>query len=277
MPQPDRFWNRLEGRVAIVTGAGSQGEGFGTGKAIAYTFAREGAKVCLVDREPERAEETRALIAADGGEAFVQPADVTDSAACAAVVAATLERYDRLDVLVNNVGIASATERGEAVDEANWQRVIDINLKSVMLMSKHAIPALVKSGNAAIVNISSVASMISSGAIAYASSKAGMNQLTRELAILHGRDGIRVNTVAPGHIFTPLLSDLFERGVVDAKLRETRRKVAPLAIEGDAWDVASAVLFLASDEARFVTGTLLPVDGGVTQIAPLTAYEFIQS
>lgn len=277
MPQPDRFWNRLEGRAAIVTGAGSQGEGFGTGKAIAYTFAREGARVCLVDRDPERAEETRTLIAAAGGEAFVQQADVTDSAACAAVVAATLERYGGLDILVNNVGVATAAERGDALDEANWQRVIDINLKSAVLMSKHAIPALAKSSHAAMVNISSVASMISSGAIAYASSKAGMNQLTRELAILHGRDGIRVNTVAPGHIFTPMLLDLFERGVIDAQMRETRRKVAPLAIEGDAWDIAAATLFLASDEARFVTGTLLPVDGGVTQIAPLTAHDFIQS
>lgn len=275
MPQPQKFWNRLTGKVAIVTGAGSQGNGFGTGKAIAYSFAREGAKVCLVDREAERAEETRALIAADGGEAFVHAADVTDSAACAGIVDATVKRYGRLDLLVNNVGIATGSQGADKLDEADFQRIMDVNLKSAVLMAKHAVPHLKAAGGGAIVNISSVASIFSSGSIAYASSKAGMNALTNELAILHGRDGIRVNTVAPGHIFTPMLVDIFERGVLPPEAREARRKVAPLGLEGDAWDVAAATLFLASDEARFITGVLLPVDGGVTRIAPLTAHDFI--
>ena len=277
MPQPQKFWNRLAGKVAIVTGAGSQGNGFGTGKAIAYSFAREGAKVCLVDREADRAEETRALIAADGGEAFVHAADVTDSTACAGIVDAAVKRYGRLDILVNNVGIANGKQSADQLDEADFQRVMDVNLKSAVLMAKHAVPHLRAAGRSAIVNISSVASMFSSGSIAYASSKAGMNALTNELAILHGRDGIRVNTVAPGHIFTPMLIDVFARGVLPASAREARSKVAPLGLEGDAWDVAAAVLFLASDEARFITGVLLPVDGGVTRIAPLTAHDFINT
>lgn len=217
------------------------------------------------------------MIAAEGGESFVHAADVTDSQACADIVAATIARYGRLDLLVNNVGIATGSERVDALDEANWQRIMDVNLKSAVLMSKHAVPHIVRAGGGAIVNISSVASMISSGSIAYAGSKAAMNSLTVELAILHGRDGIRVNTVAPGHIFTPMVTDLFERGIMDNKARETRRKVAPLGIEGDAWDIASATVFLASEEARFITGVLLPVDGGVTRIAPLAAHAMINA
>ena len=277
MPEPKEFRNRLQGKVAIVTGAGSQGKGFGTGKAIAYSFAREGAQVCLVDREPQRAEETLRLIGAAGGNAFVHVADVTDSNACLGIVKETITRYGRLDLLVNNVGVATGSERADALDEANWERLMNVNLKSAVLMSKHAIAQMIKSGGGAIVNISSVSSVISSGSIAYAGSKAAMNSLSCELAILHGRDAIRVNTVAPGHIFTPLVTDLFEKGVLDASAREARRKVAPLGVEGDAWDIASAALFLASDEARFITGVFLPVDGGVTRIAPLTAHDMINS
>jgi NAD(P)-dependent dehydrogenase (short-subunit alcohol dehydrogenase family) len=275
MPQPTRFWNRLEGKVAIVTGAGSQGSGFGTGKAIAFTFAREGARVCLVDRDPERAEQTRELIAASGGQAFVHSADVTESQACAGIVAATVERYGRLDLLVNNVGIATASQRAEVLDEESWDRVLNVNLKSAVLMSKHAIPHMIKAGGGSVVNISSVASVISSGSLAYGPSKAAMNSLTCELAILHGRDGIRVNTVAPGHIFTPMSAGSFAKNASNEKARETRRKVAPLGIEGDAWDVAAATLFLACDEARFITGVFLPVDGGVTKISPMKAHDFI--
>lgn len=275
MPQPNKFWNRLEGKVAIVTGAGSQGDGFGTGKAIAYTFAREGARVCLVDRDPERAEQTRALIATAGGEAFVHAADVTESQACAAIVAATVERYGRLDVLVNNVGIAIASQRADVLDEESWDRVLAVNLRSAVLMSKYAIPHMNKAGGGSIVNISSVASVISSGSLAYAPSKAAMNSLTCELAILHGRDGIRVNTVAPGHIFTPMSAGALANTAASEKSRAIRRNVAPLGIEGDAWDVAAATLFLACDEARFITGVFLPVDGGVTRIAPLKAHALI--
>lgn len=275
MPQPSKFWNRLERKVAIVTGAGSLGSGFGIGRAVACTLAREGARVVLVDREQERAEETRALIAAAGGTALACAADVTSSAACAQVVAAAVTAYGGIDILVNNVGIATSRQPVGELDEAVWQRVMDVNLKSAVLMCKHAVPHMIRAGGGAIVNVSSVASLISSGSIAYAGSKAALNSLTAELAVLHGRDGIRVNCVVPGHVFTPMSSSAFKDGVMDPVARARRSKVAPLGIEGDAWDVAAAVLFLASSEARFITGVLLPVDGGVTRIAPMAAYQLL--
>ncbi len=270
MPQPTEFRNRLTGKAAIVTGAGSQGNGVGTGKAIALLFAREGAKVCLVDLEPGRADATRKLIEDAGGEAFVCAADVTSSGDCARVVAATLERFGRLDVLVNNVGIGVSGGRVEQLDEALWDKVMDINLKSAVLMCKHALPALI-AAHGSIVNIASVAALRAhGGGVAYGASKAGMIALTNELAVMYGRDGVRANVVAPGHIFTPLVE-----GMLDQKARDTRRQIAPLGIEGDAWDIAAATLFLASDEARFITAACLPVDGGVAEIGALSAHGLI--
>ena len=267
MPQPTQYWQRLAGKVAIVTGAGSQGDGVGTGKAMACVFAREGARVCLVDLDRDRAEATRSMIHADGGEAFVCAADVTEPQACANVVAATAERYGRLDVLVNTVGFGAGASRLEALPDALWDRVMSVNLKSAMLMSKHALPQLIAArGN--IVNIASSAGLRAHGAVAYGPSKAALIALSRELAVMYGRDGVRANTIAPGHLFTPLVEQF-----VDAAGRDRRRRIAPLGIEGDAWDVAAAALFLASDEARFITGVCLPVDGGVNEVAALTALE----
>lgn len=277
MPRFNKHWNRVADKVAIVTGAGSLGNGFGIGRAVACTLAREGAKVVLVDREPERAEETRKLVAAEGGTALACAADVTDGAACAQVVADAVAAYGRIDILVNNVGIATGRQPVGELDEAVWQRVMDVNLKSAVLMCKHAVPHMVRGGGGAVVNVSSVASLISSGSIAYAGSKAALNSLTAELAVLHGRDGIRANCVVPGHVFTPMSSSAFKDGVMDPAARARRSKVAPLGIEGDAWDVAAAVLFLASDEARFITGVLLPVDGGVTRIAPMAAHQLLSA
>lgn len=272
MPRPTQFRGRLVGKTALVTGAGSQGTGVGTGKAIAITFALEGARVCLVDREAERAHETLREIEINGGAAFVATADVTNSADCAATVAATLERFGRLDILVNNVGIGVGGGRVEQLDEATWSRVINVNLTSAILMSKHAIPALIAT-RGSIVNIASVAALRShGGGVAYSASKAGLIAATRDLAVMYGREGVRANVVAPGHIFTPLVE-----GMLDSQAREVRRKVAPLGIEGDAWDVAAATLFLASDEARFITTTCLPVDGGVVEVGALTAYGLIQA
>lgn len=268
MPYPKAFHQRLAGKVAIVTGAGSQGSGVGTGKAIACLFAREGASVCLVDQSRERAAGTLAMIVDAGGNAFVCEADVTNGDACADVVAATVERYGELHLLVNNVGVAGAGGRLENLDEAAWDRIIDVNLKSAFLMSRSAAPHLVAGGAGAVINVSSTAGIRSHGAAAYGSSKAGMIALTRELAVMYGRDGVRANVIAPGHIFTPMVESM-----LDEEAKERRRKIAPLAIEGDAWDVAAAALFLASDEARFITGVCLPVDGGVTEIAALCAFE----
>jgi len=271
MPQPAQYWQRLAGKVAIVTGAGSQGNGVGTGKAMAYVFAREGARVCLVDLERERAEVTRAMIAEAGGEAFVCAADVTDGKACAQVVAQTLARYGRLDVLVNNVGYGAGGGRLEDLPDELWDRVLAVNLKSAVLMSKHAVPHLVAS-RGAFVHIASSAGLRAHAGAAYGPSKAALIALSRELAVMYGRDGVRSNTIAPGHLFTPLVEKL-----IDEPGRQRRRLIAPLGVEGDAWDVAAAALFLASDEARFITGVCLLVDGGVNEVAALTALEMLEA
>lgn len=269
MPAPKRHYDRLAGKVALVTGAGSQGDGVGTGKAISYVFACEGARVCLVDREPERAAQTLAMIRGAGGEAFVHAADVTIEAGCDGAVAAAVERYGQLDVLVNNVGMGAGGGPLEALPPALFDQVLAVNLRSAFLMSRSALPHLAKQhGN--VVNIASTAGLRAHGAAAYGPAKAALVQFTGELAVTYGREGVRSNCIAPGHIFTPLVEQF-----LDAAARERRRRIAPLAVEGDAWDVALAALFLASDEARFVTGTCLPVDGGVTQVAALTAHEMM--
>lgn len=268
MPKPERYRARLTGKVAIVTGAGSQGQGVGIGKAIATVFAGEGARTCLVDRDAERVAATRGLIAAEGGEVFVTVADVTRASDCERVVAETVDRYGDVDVLVNNVGTAAGPRRLEDFDEAAWDQVIAVNVKSALLMTKSVLPHLRRGG--AIVNVSSIAGTRAYGTLAYGPSKAAMNSLTAELALICGPRGIRVNTVAPGHVMTPLAM-----GLLGESARELRRRAGPLAIEGDAWDVALAALFLASDDARFITAVLLPVDGGVTEIGSLAAYELL--
>lgn len=266
MPQPTIFYPRLKGRSAIVTGAGTQGDGVGTGRAIAMLLAGEGAHVALVDRDGDSAEETRRRIVAAGGKAFTLAGDVTVNADCRHFVEQTVAHTGRLDILVNNVGISDPVAL-DAADESGWTHVIDVNVKSAMLMIRHAVPAMKAAGGGSIVNISSIAGMRAHGSIAYGPSKAAMAQLAAEIAVLHGRDGIRVNTVAPGHIMTPHAMHVLPEG-----LRTLRRAIGPLGIEGDAWDIARAVAFLASDDARFITGVLLPVDGGVTQIGPIPAH-----
>ncbi|HUN76695.1 MAG TPA: SDR family oxidoreductase [Steroidobacteraceae bacterium] len=270
MPKPEHYRARLTGKVAIVTGSGSQGDGVGIGKAIAAVLAGEGARVCLVDLSAERLEPTRSLIAAEGGEAFSTVADVTRAVDCERVLAEVLARYGGADILINNVGIAAGPSRLEDLDEAAWDQVIAVNVKSALLMSRSAIASMRQRGGGAIVNISSIASLRAYGTLAYGPSKAAMNSLTAELALIYGPQGIRVNTVAPGHVMTPLAM-----GLLGESARERRRKAGPLAIEGDAWDIALAVLFLASDEARFITGAMLPVDGGVIEVGSLAAYDLL--
>jgi NAD(P)-dependent dehydrogenase (short-subunit alcohol dehydrogenase family) len=271
MPEPTKYHERLLGRTAIVTGAGTEGDGVGIGRAISVVLAGEGARVCLVDRDAEQAEKTGKRIVAGGGECFIVTGDVTNGHDCERFVAATVERYGRLDILVNNVGVSNPL-RLDTVAESDWNRVFDINLKSAMLMSKYAVSAMTRSGGGSITNIGSIAGIRAHGAIAYGPSKAAMAALAREIAVAHGRDGIRANTVAPGHILTPHASH-----VLPPDARTSRRKVGPLGIEGDAWDVALAVLYLVSDDARFITGILLPVDGGVTEIGPLAAHALLSA
>ena len=247
---------RLEGKVAIVTGAGSRGPGVGNGKATAVTFAREGAKVLLVDMHPDRMDETLDMIKAEGGEASIFAADVTKPEDCKALVAAAVERYGKLDILHNNVGIDS-TGTVVDIDIDEWDRVMSINLRSMVLTSKYAIPEMIKAGGGAINNISSVASLRPRNMDAYSTSKGGVIALTQAMASSHASDHVRANCIVPGMVYTPMVAE-----ILTPELREQRKLSTPLQTEGTAWDIANAALFLASDEARWITGVVLPVDGG---------------
>ena len=249
---------RLGGKVAIVTGAGSRAEGIGNGRAAAVLFAREGAKVLLVDVSRGAAEATLAMIEQEGGEAAVFEADVISANHSRAMVEEAVRLWGRLDILDNNVGIGG---RGTVVevDEADWERIMRVNVTGMMLASKYAIPAMLRSGGGAIVNISSISALRPHGLTAYSVSKGAVIALTRAMAIDHARDGIRVNCIAPGPVYTPMV---YAAGMSD-DLREARRRASPLGIEGSGWDIGYASLFLVSDEARYITGVVLPVDGGV--------------
>jgi len=255
--------DRLAGKVAIVTGAGSRAAGIGNGRAAAILFAREGARVLVVDRSRAAAEATLKMILGEGGEAAVCDADVTRSDDCAAMVDDAVRRWGRLDILDNNVGIGG---RGTVVEvsEEDWERVMRVNVTGMMLASKHAIPVLARGGGGAIVNISSISALRPRGLTPYSASKGAVIALTRAMAIDHAQQGIRVNCVAPGPVYTPMV---YADGMSE-ELRERRRCASPLGIEGTGWDVGYAALFLVSDEARYITGVVLPVDGGVTIASP---------
>lgn len=251
----------MKGRVAIVTGAGSRAEGIGNGRAAAVLLAREGAAVALLDEVAEWAAATQELITAEGGASIVVPCDVTDEAQAAAAVRRTVDEWGRLDVLVNNVGIGGPPGTAVDVDIAEWDRAMRVNVTSMVIMAKHAIPEMVRSGGGAIVNLSSVAGLTGGHAsLLYPTSKGAIVNLTRAMAAHHGRDGVRVNAVAPGMVYTPMV---YARGM-SPELREARRLRSLLQTEGTGWDVGEAVLFLASDAARWVTGVTLPVDAGAT-------------
>lgn len=251
---------RVEGQVAIVTGAGSHGEGIGNGRAAAILLAREGARVMLVDREAASAELTRRMIEDEGGEARVKPADVTCQEDCAAVVAATLAAWGRLDILVNNVGITGQSADAVHADPDSWDRTLRINVTSIMLMSKAAVPAIEAGGGGAIVNVASVAGLLGGHpSLVYNASKGAVVNMTRSMAVHHA-PAIRVNCVAPGMVFTPMVA---AKGMSDEE-RRIRAQRSILKTEGTGWDVGHAILFLASPEARWITGVILPVDAGTT-------------
>jgi len=253
----------LQGKAAIVTGGGAAGDGIGNGRAACILLARAGASVLVVDRDLALAERTVAMIAAEGGTAEAASYDVTDNAQCEAMVAQAERRFGRLDVLDNNVGIGS---RGSVVDvsEAEWQNVMRVNVDSMFLTSKHAIPAMKRAGGGAIVNVSSISALRPRGLTAYTVSKSAVIGLTKAMAVDHGRDGIRVNCIAPGPVYTPMV---YARGMTEAA-RATRQKASVLGIEGTGWDIGQTVRFLLSRQASFITGQTLVVDGGATLVGP---------
>jgi NAD(P)-dependent dehydrogenase (short-subunit alcohol dehydrogenase family) len=248
---------RLRGKVAIVTGAGSRGPGLGNGKATALLFAREGARVLCVDAVKERAEETAGLVSAEGGEAAAVAADVTRADDCRAMVAEAVGRWGGLDVLHNNVGIESRAGVMET-SEAEWDRVMAVDLKSMLLATQAAVPALTERGGGAITCVSSIAGFRGHGRTAYAAAKAGVVGFVTSVAVQLGPRRIRVNAIAPGAVWTPMVENL------GPEARERRRRANPLGVEGTAWDVAWGAVYLASDEARWVTGHTLVIDGGLT-------------
>jgi NAD(P)-dependent dehydrogenase (short-subunit alcohol dehydrogenase family) len=253
---------RLAGKVAIVTGAAPQAEGVGNGSAVATLFAREGAKVVLVNRNEARVRALQRQIESEGGECSVCVADVLSAKDVQRMVGETLERYGAIDILHNNVGGNRASTRVADMDETAWDASLRLNLNSAMLCCKHCIPHMIANGGGSIINVSSLAGSIGlrdakTSLIAYSTAKAGVSGFTRALAADHAADGIRVNCIVVGMVETPLI--VAQQG--EAVL-EKRRRAIPLQTAGTGWDVAWAAVYLASDESRWVTGVDLPIDGG---------------
>lgn len=259
---------RLEGKVAIVVGAGqTPGETIGNGRATAIVFAREGAKVMLVDRDIDSARETEKVIAGEGGHAVSFAADVTKAGDCVALTKACTDEFGHIDILHNNVGIGGEDGSVLKLAEEAWDRIVDTNLKSMFLTCKAVLPVMRERRSGAIVNISSIASIASVPMLAYKVSKAGVNALTQQVAMGNARYGIRCNAILPGLMNTPMAIDAWvaSTGISREEMVAMRDRQVPLGgRQGEGWDIANAALFLASDEARFITGVLLPVDGGQT-------------
>ena len=255
----------LADKVAIVSGGGAAGDGIGNGRAAAILLARAGAKV-VADLDPGLAGRTVEMIEAEGGSAAALACDVTVEAECKRLVEAAVDRWGRLDFLDNNVGIGS---RGSVVDEKveEYRRVMQVNVETMFLLSKHAIPAMIKTAKGgAIVNISSISALRPRGLTTYTTSKAAVIGLTQAMAVDHGRDNIRVNCICPGPMYTPMV---YARGNgMSEAARAQRANASLLKTEGTGWDVGHAVKFLLSDHARYITGQVLVVDGGVTLQGP---------
>jgi NAD(P)-dependent dehydrogenase (short-subunit alcohol dehydrogenase family) len=254
----------LTDRVAIVSGGGAAGDGIGNGRAAAILLARAGTKVLVADLDLRLAERTVEMIQAEGGTAAALSGDIAKESDCKRLVDAAVDRWGRLDFLDNNVGIGS---RGSVVDEKpeEYRRVMQINVETMFLLSKYAIPAMIKTaGGGSIVNISSISALRPRGLTTYTTSKAAVIGLSRAMAVDHGRDNVRVNCICPGPMYTPMV---YAHGMSDAA-RAQRTKASLLKIEGTGWDVGHAVKFLLSNYARYITGQVLVVDGGVTLQGP---------
>lgn len=259
---------RLAGKIALIFGAGSVGPGWGNGRATATRFAEEGAQLFGVDRELDRMKETLERVKEVGGKMETGFCDVTNSQSISDAVNACMKRYGRIDILVNNVGGSAAGGPVEMAEDV-WDSQVDTNLKSVFLTCKYVLPIMEKQGSGAIVNLASTSGIRWTGSaqVAYAATKAGVIQLSRVVAVQYAKKGIRVNTIIPGQLHTPLVESRLagQRAGGDvAKLLEQRQARIPLPFMGDGRDTANAAVFLASDEARFVTGTEIVVDGGMS-------------
>jgi NAD(P)-dependent dehydrogenase (short-subunit alcohol dehydrogenase family) len=257
------MFNGLENKTAIVTGGGALGEGIGNGRAACILLARSGANVLVVDRDVELAERTVTMIESEGGRAKACEADVTTELGAISIVESALGHWGGLHVLVNNVGIGS---RKNVVEEARqtWDRVFEVNVTSMFECCKQAVPAIAEAGGGAIVNISSISALRPRGLTTYSMSKGAVIALTKALAVDHGPQRIRVNCVAPGPVYTPMV---YGRGMSEPN-RQNRRDASVLGIEGTGWDIGNAVTFLCSDAAQYITGQTLVVDGGATLRGP---------
>lgn len=262
---------RLDGKVALVTGCGTRGEGWGNGKAIAVLLARQGATIFGVDRDLDAAKVTQKIIQDEGGTAHVTTADVTQAQEVQSMVDACLEKYGHIDILINNVG---QSEPGGPVEmsEDTWDGQMDLNVKTAFLTMKSVLPVMEKQGYGSVISISSVAGLryVGKPQVAYAAAKAALMQLTKTTAVLYANKGIRLNCVVPGLVFTPLvkrLADKYAGGQFEAFVAH-RHKQVPAGYMGDAWDIANTVVFLASDESRYITAQSIVVDGGLTSATP---------
>jgi NAD(P)-dependent dehydrogenase (short-subunit alcohol dehydrogenase family) len=270
--------SRLKGKVAIVTGGGTSGKIVGTGRAISEVFAREGAAVTVVDRDPKAAEKTLKVIKAAGGKAISVLADVASEADCKRCADETMAAFGRLDIVVNNVGVDNKSGHPRIIEitEEEWDRLMDVNLKGVLMMAKHSIPLMTNGGS--IINISSIASIRPGPDTVYTAAKGGMEHLSRSIAAQYGDRQIRSNVIRPGEIWTSLIATAFPEEELPI-VREKRINRSLLKTEGTAYDIATAALFFASDDARWVTGQILTVDGGITlffdrQYHPRTHWQF---
>ena len=263
---------RLRGKVAIVTGGGKRidMEEIGIGYATAVLFARAGAKVIVADLSADNAERTCRDIAAESGEATAVVADVRDSSACKKMVDAAVKCYGALHVVVNNAG-AHGKSTIDVLDEENFDLNVAVNLKGPALTTKYAVPAMIYSGGGSIIYHSSIDAISApyNKTVPYSITKGGLEMLAKTTASNHGRDGIRANCVAPGHVYGTFQGNTTER------TRQLRKNAAPLGVEGTSWDVAWLNLFLASDESRWISGVTIPVDGGLLAVAPLRAYSYL--
>lgn len=249
----------FEGKVAVVTGAGCRSDGVGIGRAAAIVLARSGARTVLIDRSRVDVGRTQEMIAEEGGASEVIVADVSDEAQCRSVAERTMAVHGRIDILCNIVGVAGPAGNCVDVDLSQWDPLFNVNLKSIVMMSRYVVPHMAKRGSGAIIMVSSVAGIRGGHpSLLYPTSKGAIVSLTRSMAAHHGHQGIRVNCVAPGLVYTPMVS----AGGMPPELRQERRMRSALETEGTAWDVAYAIRYLVSDAARWVTGVVLPVDAG---------------